>query len=108
MCWLCDSVAPVCELARAPGPDEYCMCGLCSPSEEDAEETTDEELWEELSGHPRTAEAGTQTGLGLPDAEAAPARAAPRKRALEPGTTRPSPEIRAARVFPCVLGLKLT
>ena len=63
------------------------MCGVCSPADDEDRGLSLEEVLEELSGLPRTAEAGTQTGLGLPDAEAAPARAAPRKRALEPGTT---------------------
>ena len=53
---------------------------------------------EELIGLPKTAEAGTQTGLGLIDREAAPHRAASRKRALEPGTTHPNSEIRASVV----------
>ena len=103
MCRTCDSLAPTCGWVQAPDRNQFFMCGLCSPSAEETEVEDLEEVLEELSGHRRTAEAGTQTGLGLPDAEAAPARAAPRKRALEPGTTRPSPEIRAARVFPCVL-----
>ena len=100
MCWLCDSVAPVCELARAPDPDEYCMCGLCSPSAEETEETSDEEVLEELSGLPRTSEAGTQCGLGLIDTQAARSRAEPRKRSPDEGTTRPSSKIRAARELP--------
>ena len=108
MCWLCDSVAPVCGHARAPDLDSYFMCGLCDPNPEKSPTNLDTQTLEELSGSPKTADAGTQCGLGLVGPEAAPARAAPRKRALEPGTTRPNLEIRAARVFPCVLGLKLT
>ena len=100
MCWLCDSVAPVCEHARAPDLDSYFMCGLCDPNLEKSPTNLDTQTLEELIGLPKTAEAGTQCGLGLIDREAAPHRAAPRKRALEPGTTRPSPEIRAARHLP--------
>ena len=98
MCWLSDSVAPVCGHARAPDLDGYFMCGLCDPNLEERCTNFEEELLEELSGSPKTAEAGTQTGLGLIDREAAPHRAAPRKRALEPGTTHPNSEIRASVV----------
>ena len=88
MCWLCDSVAPVCEHARAPDLDSYFMCGLCDPNEEESCSNLDEELLEELSGLPKTKDAGTQCGLGLVGPEAAPPRAQPRKRPLEQGIDR--------------------
>ena len=71
MCWLCDSVAPVCDHARAPDLDSYFMCGLCDPNLEESPSNLDTETLEELIGSPKTAEAGTQTGLGLPEPEAA-------------------------------------
>ena len=98
MCWLCDRVAPTCGWVQAPDRNEYFMCALCSPPEAVSGCEDLEDVLEELSGIRRTAEAGTQCGTGLVAREAAPHRAAPRKRALEPGTTRPNLEIRAARV----------
>ena len=98
MCWKCDSLAPACGWVGAPDRDEYFMCGPCDPNVDESCTSVEDLILEELSGKPRTAEVGTQTGLGLPDAEAAPHRAAPFKRALEPGTTRPNSEIRASIV----------
>ena len=98
MCRTCDSLAPTCGWVQAPDRNQFFMCGLCSPSAEETKVEELEEVLEELSGHPRTTESGTQTGLGLPDSEAAPHRAAPLKRPLEPGTTRPNSEIRASIV----------
>ena len=53
---------------------------------------------EELSGSPKTADAGTQCGLGLVGPEAARSRAEPRKRSPVEGTTSGRAEIRFARV----------
>ena len=85
MCWICDSTAPICKAASAPNIDLYMMCGYCGDS------YTDDEMCEdfpEIFG-PQTSEAGTQTGLGLPDMEVAPHRAGPPKRSLDQGTTAP-------------------
>ena len=97
MCWLCDRVAPTCGWVQAPDHEQFFMCGPCLPDEHEDEDEELEEVLSELSGKPITAEAGTQCGLGLVAIEAAPARAAPRKRPPESGTTGPSPKIRAAR-----------
>ena len=80
--------------------DSYFMCGLCDPNLEESCTNFEEELLEELIGLPKTAEAGTQTGLGLIATEAARSRAEPRKRAPDDGTTQPSSKIRAARELP--------
>ena len=79
MCWKCDSLAPACGWVGAPDRDLYFMCGLCDPNLEESPLSVDEELLEELSGKLRTAEAGTQCGLGLVATEAARSRAEPRK-----------------------------
>ena len=71
MCWLCDSVTPVCGHARAPDLDSYFMCGLCDPNLEESCTNLDTQTLEELIGLPKTAEAGTQCGLGLVGPEAA-------------------------------------
>ena len=94
MCWICDSTAPVCKAARAPDIDLYFMCGVCDDT------YTEEELqgdFSEIFGI-STREAGTQTGLGLPDSDVERNRAEPRKRASDQGTIAPSSKIRANRV----------
>ena len=48
MCWLCDSVAPVCGHARAPDLDSYFMCGLCDPNLEKSPSNLDTQTLEEL------------------------------------------------------------
>ena len=100
MCRTCDSLAPTCGWVQAPDRDQFFMCGLCSPSAEETKVEELEEVLEELSGHPRTTESGTQTGLGLPDTEAARSRAEPRKRSPDQGTTAASSKIRAAPDLP--------
>ena len=47
MCWLCDSVAPVCVHARAPDLDSYFMCGLCDPNLEKSRTNLDTQTLEE-------------------------------------------------------------
>ena len=100
MCWKCDSLAPVCAWVQAPDRNRYFMCGVCDPNLEESPLSVDEELLEELSGKPKTAEAATQCGLGLVGPEAARSRAEPRKRQLDQGTTAPSPQNGAARDLP--------